>query len=216
MKEILQDKLLVRRLVIVLGYMLISAIMLPYFKKLHGVFLDYSVITSITILAALSGFFQDYVKDYFSSVTVRNMIVANDIIQIVLVVLLYKSFKGYEVDEVVTILTDSEKNRIMLLIVLCAVNASIQSVFTGILGSRTKGYIGKQYKGKYESIDFKEKKLTSIVGIFGLVVFGLFFKYLGTTITLSIGLMLIVASNIYDIMNTKALRELDRIRNEKR
>lgn len=216
MKEILQDKLLVRRLVIIMGYMLITAAITPFYKKLHGLFLDYTMITSITILAALSGIIQDYVKGYFSSVTVRNGILVTDFINLMIVGTIYIKFVHEDPERVASTIQGTDLKLLVTLIILASVNMAVQSVMTGMLGTRMKGYIGKVYGNRYEALDYKEKKLTSLAGIFGLVVFGLFYKTLGAGATLTIGGLLTIASNIYDVMNTKALRELDRIRNEKR
>lgn len=212
-KEMIQDKLLLRRLVIVLTWTLISAAYAPFFNKVRGTYLEYILLTSVSILFASSGIIQDYLRNLLSSIVTRNIIIVCDVMNMILIYLIYKEFQYITINELP--LVDENTKTITTYIIVEVIVVSVQTVMTGILGSRMKGYLGKIYGNRYESIDFKEKKLTSIISILGLVVFGLLYKVLGAGITLCLGAGLNILSNVYDVMNTKALIELDRIRNDK-
>lgn len=213
-KEMIKDRLILRRLVIVLTWTLISAAYAPFFNKVRGTYLEYILLTSVSILFASSGLMQDYIRNLFSSVIARNIIVVCDVLNIVLIYLIYQEFQYITVNELP--MTEEYIGKITAYIILEVLVVALQSIMTGILGTRMKGYLGKIYGDKYESIDFKEKKLTSTISIIGLIVFGLLYKVLGAGYTLMIGAALNILSNIYDVMNTKALIELDKIRKNKK
>lgn len=208
MKDIIKDKLILRRLIIISIWLLISAAYAPFLSKVRGTYLEYILLTSTSIIFAFSGIIQDYIKNIFSSVTVRNIVIVCNIIDFILILVIYNKFHYITTNDIP--LTDHEVNKLIAYIILEVMVIAVEIIMTGILGSRMKGYLGSLYRDKCEAIDFKEKKLISTMSIFGLVIFGTLYKVLGAGPTLIIGGILTLLSNLYDISNTKVLVELDK------